>query len=221
MFRDIALFLHSAFHATRLAPGRRDYWDTTKEQEVEHVVSLLSETQDPERIEIRRLLRELEARSLLDAGCGPATELTGYEESALRIDYTGIDGSQRMLLRARQRHPGATFIRGSLGELPFADQSFDVVLLKHILEHQTDYRPLVRDAVRVSRRAVIINHFHRLLPLPWNVMLKDRRGFNNNWYARSKFEKFCNTLPVARHDHYRTIGTAKQTAEIYVLHRSN
>ena len=221
MFRDIALFLHSVFHATPLASGQRDYWDTTKEQEVDHVVSLLSETQDPERIEIRRILRELETRTLLDAGCGPGTELTGYKESAMRIDYTGIDGSQRMISLARQRHPSASFIRGSLSELPFNDKSFDVVLLKHILEHQTDYQPLVKEAVRVSRKAVIINHFHRLLPFSFHVMLKDRRGFHNNWYSRSKFEKFCFSLPVARCDHLLSTGTARQTAEIYVLHRSN
>ena len=220
MLKDIALFAQSVLHSIGVARPRRDYWDTTDEKELNHVVALLSHTNDPERVRVRAILNQLQARTLLDAGCGPATELAGYKQAGMRIDYTGIDGSVRMLSHARQRNPEARFVRGALEKLPFADRSFEVVLLKHILEHQGDYRPLLREAVRVADRAVIVNHFHRLLPLSFNIRLKDRRGFYNNWYSRPSFEGFVKSLGVRKVEHQWAPGASGQTAEFYILHRA-
>jgi ubiquinone/menaquinone biosynthesis C-methylase UbiE len=219
MLRDLALFAHSVYHSTVRGASRRDYWDHAQEQDLGRVVELLSHTDDPERFEIRRVLHELKPRTVLDAGCGPATEFEGYQRAGLPMTYTGIDGSERMLAMARRRYPSARLVRGALDAMPFGDRSFDVVLLKHVLEHQPDYRPVIREAVRLCRRAVVIDLFHRLLPLPFDVRLKDRRGFHNNWYARGRFEKFVQSLPLRDLEHVRTLGTAKQTAEIFVLKR--
>jgi len=219
MLRDIALFTHSILHSTLVGASRRDYWDRARPEELGHVVELLSHTDDPERFEIRRVLQELKPRTLLDAGCGPGTEFEGYKRAGLNLSYTGLDGSEKMLAVARSNHPDARFIRGSLDMLPFGDRSFDVVLLKHVLEHQPDYRPVLREAVRVSRRAVVVNFFHRLLPLPFDVSLRDRRGFWNNWYSRRRFENLVRSLPISHFEDHRTLGTAKQTAEVYVLRR--
>lgn len=216
IFKDIALFLHSCWHASPLRP-RRYYWDHTSDDQLDNVVQLLSNPNDPERIEIRRILAALGPLTLLDAGCGPGTELVGYKQDALHVRYTGLDGSHRMLQLVRQKHPDATFVRGSLEQLPFAEGGYDVVLLKHVLEHQPDYRNTVRQAVRVARQAVVINFFHKPLPVPFDIHLKDRRGFWNNWYSRSKFEAYLRTLPLVSFEKLRTTGTAGQTAEIYVL----
>jgi SAM-dependent methyltransferase len=216
MLRDIALFLHSVAHARAWRP-RRYYWDATRPQELDHVVELLSNPQDPERIEIRRVLADAGVKTLLDAGCGPATELAGYRQAGLTLRYTGLDGSQRMLGVARDRHPDARFVRGALERMPFANESFDAVLLKHVLEHQADYRPVLNEALRVARRMVIINFFHRLLPVRRDIRLMDRRGFWNNWYSRPSFTNLLKALGVSRFEVIRTRGTARQTAEIYLL----
>lgn len=218
MLRDVALFAHSVFHSRLIRP-RAYYWDATKEEELDHVVELLSNTDDPERVEIRRVLREEKIARLLDAGCGPATELGGYKKDGLTLRYAGLDGSRRMLGVARSRHPEASFIRGGLERLPFADSAFDGVLLKHVLEHQADYQPVLREAVRVASRVVIVNFFHRPLPGTRDVILRDRRGFWNNWYSRSRFEAFARSLPVQSLTTKRAVGTAGQTAEVYVLRK--
>lgn len=215
-FKDIALFLHSCWHASPLRP-RRYYWDHTTDDQLDNVVQLLSNPNDPERIEIRKALAAYQPLTLLDAGCGPGTELVGYKQQNLQLRYTGLDGSHRMLQLVKQKHPDATFVRGSLDLLPFADGSYDVVLLKHVLEHQPDYQNTVRQAVRVARRAVLINFFHKPLRLPMDIHLKDRRGFWNNWYSRSRFESYVRRLGVQSFEIIRTIGTAGQSAEVYVL----
>lgn len=63
---------------------------------------------------------------LLDAGCGPGqwTALLGH--GGRRV--LGLDVSERFLAHARDVHPGATFVRGSLHALPLADGSAGGVL---------------------------------------------------------------------------------------------
>jgi ubiquinone/menaquinone biosynthesis C-methylase UbiE len=61
----------------------------------------------------------------LDAGCG-----TGFQAAVLAaLGYRthGIDVSPALLAVARRRLPRATFVRGRLEALPYADRSFDAV----------------------------------------------------------------------------------------------
>ncbi|MEM7502389.1 MAG: methyltransferase domain-containing protein, partial [Pseudomonadota bacterium] len=71
---------------------------------------------------------------VLDVGCGTGVltrELTrhvGDDGSA-----TGFDLSESMLGIARERCPNATFKQGNVIDLPFDDQSFDVVISSFML----------------------------------------------------------------------------------------
>jgi SAM-dependent methyltransferase len=81
---------------------------------------------------------------LLDVGCG-----TGWlAEHFAR--YTGIDGSPDAVARANEA--GRNVIVGDVDRpLPFADEAFDAVVMKDLLEHVGDPVALVREARRVLR----------------------------------------------------------------------
>ncbi|MFD8479487.1 class I SAM-dependent methyltransferase [Kitasatospora sp. NPDC059673] len=68
-----------------------------------------------------------------DLGCGPgeATALLG----GLGVRAVGLDLSAGMLAQARRRHPGESFVRGSLLSLPFADASLGAALARYSLIH--------------------------------------------------------------------------------------
>lgn len=218
MIRDIGLFVQSVINS-RLYNGNGFYWDGANSEELSKLVDILSNTEDEERKEIRRILRELNPKSILDAGCGPATELKGYREHGIDLNYVGLDWSFYMLGMARERFPDTVFIRGDVEDMHFNNNDFQAVLLKHILEHLQDYKTAVQESVRVAEDFVIIDFFHRLLPFNIDVHLNDRRGFWNNWYSRSRFEEFLDGLHISHYDRIVTKGTASQTAEIYVLHK--
>jgi SAM-dependent methyltransferase len=81
---------------------------------------------------------------LLDVGCGTGWLAEHFER------YTGIDASPEAVAAAAQR--GRNVIAGDVEQpLPFADQSFDAVVLKDVLEHVGDPAALVREAHRVLR----------------------------------------------------------------------
>ena len=86
---------------------------------------------------------------LLDVGCGTGQSRQIYRSHA--STYTAIDLSARSLRIARSRHPDSLWIEADACAMPFANDSFDVVAFSSVLHHIPDYRPALREAVRVLK----------------------------------------------------------------------
>jgi SAM-dependent methyltransferase len=82
---------------------------------------------------------------LLDVGCGPGANLKSLQEQGW--DVYGIELSETAVARARAL-VGDRIHCGTLDTSPFEDESFDVVLMSHSLEHL--YDP-VQELQRVRR----------------------------------------------------------------------
>ena len=89
------------------------------------------------------------AAELLDIGCGSAW----LGEHFAR--YTGIDNSAEAIAQAIAA--GRNVIHADIEQrLPFADESFDAVVMKDVLEHLAEPVQLVREAHRVLRRGGLL-----------------------------------------------------------------
>jgi SAM-dependent methyltransferase len=81
---------------------------------------------------------------LLDVGCGSAWLSDHFEH------YTGVDVSSAAVEAARAR--GREVLQGDVdAPLPFADESFDGVVMKDLLEHVPDPVAVVSEAHRLLR----------------------------------------------------------------------
>ena len=86
---------------------------------------------------------------IADLGCG-----SGVFSDVLRqrgYDCTGVDLSPALIRIAKQKYPGIEFIEGDIERLPFADASFDGVLLAGVLHHFTDRSQSVAEIKRILR----------------------------------------------------------------------
>jgi SAM-dependent methyltransferase len=91
-------------------------------------------TDDPRRQWLEKLTRRLpDGAQVVELGCGNGTKETS--ELARRFDLTGVDLSDEQLLRARERVPGATFLRADLTTVEFLDGSLDAVCAFYVLNH--------------------------------------------------------------------------------------
>lgn len=195
------------------------YWNGQPRPELDQLVNHLSNPFQPERIAIRTILRAKEITSLLDAACGPAAELDGYILEEIPVQYTGLDRSKYMLNVAKQKHPKHMFIQSDIHRLPFPNNSFHAVLLKHILEHVPNYKQPIREALRVTNRYVIINFFQATTPLPFDIPLWSHQGYWQNWYSKNKLYHYLHTLPIKNIELHTTQGNNQQTAHIYVIEK--
>ena len=71
-------------------------------------------------------------------------------------------------------YPGLTFVRASGLDLPFADQSFDVVHSSAVIEHVGSFErqcAFLQECCRVARRAVFITTPNRWFPVEFHTIL--------------------------------------------------
>jgi SAM-dependent methyltransferase len=110
------------------------------------------------------LLRPSERR-VLDAGCAFGF---GTASLARRRWAVGLERSARYLAQAHARSPSLPLVRGDVTALPFADGSFDAVLLLDVLEHLPDPARALAEARRVLRPGgALVCTVPHLGPLAW------------------------------------------------------
>lgn len=99
------------------------------------------------------LVGPVEGKRILDVGCGDG--VLGERLAQAGAEVTGLDADPRMLAAARER-PGrleakATFIEGDARQIPFADETFDVVVAITVLCFVVDAERAMNEMARVLR----------------------------------------------------------------------
>jgi len=92
--------------------------------------------------------------SALDVGTGSGVFAEAF--AAQGIAVTGIDVNADLLTVARQSVPTAQFRQAPVERLPFADRSFDLVFLGHVLHEADDPLAALKEVHRVTRSRVAI-----------------------------------------------------------------
>jgi ubiquinone/menaquinone biosynthesis C-methylase UbiE len=86
---------------------------------------------------------------VLDLGCGSGVFLRAAADRGAQV--AGLDAAEGLLSIARRRVPEAVLLRGDMQELPFADDTFDVVTGFSSLFFADDMTRALREACRVCK----------------------------------------------------------------------
>jgi SAM-dependent methyltransferase len=101
------------------------------------------------------LRAHLPCESLLDAGCGDGRYFHVVAATPPTERLVGCDISERILATARETAAqvglSPELVRANVESLPFADESFDLVLCTQVLEHLLSPAEGVRELARVLR----------------------------------------------------------------------
>jgi SAM-dependent methyltransferase len=92
---------------------------------------------------------------VLDVGCASGGFFNIMRSFEPFIDFTGIDLSTTAVEMARERYPEAKFIGTEGFELPFDDDSFDLVHCTSVFNNEPNYQAMLREMYRVSNRFVL------------------------------------------------------------------
>jgi len=130
------------------------------------------------RLQLIRRYVPLEGRQILDIGCGIGTFVQRLREFSPHVYGVDIDPE-----RVRKGAMALPHLVVAVSEhLPFADGSFDVVLLHEVLEHVRDDRLTLGEAARVTRLGgrIVIYCPNRLYPFETHgIFLGKRYVFGN------------------------------------------
>jgi ubiquinone/menaquinone biosynthesis C-methylase UbiE len=148
-------------------------------------------------------------RRVLDLGCGEGATLVhlGEPEGA-----TGVDLFEAKVQFAAARLPRCRFVRASVYELPFEDQSFDHLLVRDLIHHLERPARFVEECARVLAPGGRIDV---LEPSRYNPLV-----FMHAVCRRAERGELRSTIPFLTSllaPHFRVVKTARSQA--FPLHR--
>lgn len=140
---------------------------------------------------------------ILEAGCGMSVLMNNFTEKANAV---GIDISSIALKKARKIFKSPILIQGDINQLPFRDESFDLVYNIGVIEHFLNPNLPLREMRRVTKLSgtiivavpnkynlwtlgrVFVNFLHGLHLLhPWKY------GYEKS-YSKSELQKLLTSL---------------------------
>jgi 2-polyprenyl-3-methyl-5-hydroxy-6-metoxy-1,4-benzoquinol methylase len=86
---------------------------------------------------------------LLDAGCGLSIWVTPELRQAYPM--VSVDIQPDSIRACQQIYPGADYRQADLYHMPFADQSFDIVVMREVIEHFKRPLDAVHEVVRLLK----------------------------------------------------------------------
>lgn len=135
---------------------------------------------------------------ILDAGCGE-----GYIDKLL-IDrfpnsvITGLKFTAEAIAVAKVNNPTVDYVQGDICDMPFEDNSFDLVICTEVLEHLPNPDKALKELIRISNSNLLITVPHEpwfclgnLLVLKNVTRLGNPIDHINHWTIRS-FKRFIN-----------------------------
>lgn len=84
---------------------------------------------------IAKKIEEQKISKILDIGCGTCNLYNKLNEN---IDYTGMDQSIEMLLKAKEKFPDLHLRLGNFLDRPFAEGEFDIITSTYAFHHLND-----------------------------------------------------------------------------------
>lgn len=104
-----------------------------------------------------RLAKLLKLETILDAGCGEGFSLSKLSEYKIGTKLEGVDDSRIALSLGKKLFPSLNLKYGSIHNLPYANNSFDLVVCTEVLEHLKSPDNAITEALRVSKKYAIFS----------------------------------------------------------------
>lgn len=103
------------------------------------------------------LLQDVPNGSILDVGCGEGFTLNKLQEQGIGKKLEGIEYQKRAIALGKKQYPKLVIKQGSIYDLPYKANSFDLVLCTEVLEHMDDPKKALSELVRVSKKYLLLS----------------------------------------------------------------
>jgi len=104
-----------------------------------------------------KLISEKKVDSILDVGCGEGFTLNRLMTNKIGSKWEGIEYSKDAIVLGKKFYPEVKIKQASIYNLPYEDNSFDLVLCTEVLEHLENPDRALKELVRVSNKYLVIS----------------------------------------------------------------
>lgn len=165
---------------------------------------------------MRQYIKKKGYASILDAGCGSGIDWLGFFHDGIVIDYQGIDITPSLVLAGQKI---ANITEGSVEQLPFGNNSFDIAYARHVLEHLSSYEQALSELIRVACKEVLIVFFirpHQQDKDFINLIRYNRMLLYNNHYSKKKLEAYVKRNLKVSYCAWEACGSEEEFLHVYL-----
>ncbi len=141
--------------------------------------------------------KDISNKTLLDVACGDGVDLVYYQK--LGVVVSGIDAAEGLVSIAKSKLPDADIRVGLFDNLPFDDNSFDVVVSKYAIQTSEDVQKALTEFTRVAKPGAMIVYL-TVHPLR---QFMEKKGKFRDYYKQEKIDSvlFNGDVVVQEHSH--------------------
>lgn len=127
---------------------------------------------------------QLNKESLLDLGCGIGNLTAALKKEKPSLKVTGIDINKKAIKKANTLFPQTNFLKADISNLPFKNNTFEIITGFDILEHLSNPKKVLKEVYRILKKGGIV-HFSTPLEgqpgtLYWLLSYL-------NWHGKEKY----------------------------------
>lgn len=142
------------------------------------------------------LIKKVNPKKILDVGCGEGESLAKIKALGLAKHLEGIDYSDEALKIGGKIHPNLKLRKASVYNLPYKDNSFDLIICTEVFEHLDNPRKALDSLYRVTSRYCLISvpnepifRISNFLRGKYVTRFGNSDGHINHW-SKGQFVKF-------------------------------
>lgn len=154
------------------------------------------------------LIAAKQVDSILDVGCGEGFTLNRLKEKGIGKELEGIEYLKTAIELGHKMYPDIKIKQGNIYQLPYKDNSFDLVLCTEVLEHLDKPQEGLKELVRVSKKYLVLSVPNE----PFFMLAQMVRG--KNW------SRFGNDIEHINHWTFVSFPKfVKQNSKVKILSR--
>jgi len=166
---------------------KQTWWDNNLNKRFSEFESWVGSSNAYSKEFFRGYIKGMEYKSLIDLGCGNATEFFAYKEEYPSLRYLGVDSSR--ILFDKNTELGVPMLWAEGENIPLKDNHSEIVFSRHVLEHQPDFRPLLSEMVRLAEKEAI--HVFFIIPREEEIIhYDDKENLYHNTFKKEDIEVF-------------------------------
>lgn len=132
---------------------KQTWWDDNLTDRYDEFASWIGDSNSSSKIFFRNYVKQKKYISLVDIGCGNATEFFAYQKEYPELKYTGVDSSR--ILNERNYKLGVPMVLASAENTRLASNFAEVSFSRHVLEHQPKFQPVLNEIIRLASNVAI------------------------------------------------------------------
>lgn len=129
------------------------WWDQNLVTRFDEFASWVGDSNQPSKKMFREYVKDKGYLSLIDFGCGNATEYFAYKKEYPELSYLGVDSST--FLYNLNISKGIPMALVENDKTILLENQADVVFSRHVLEHQPSFKPLLSEMIRLAKKEVV------------------------------------------------------------------